>query len=230
MKKMVLIVLAVITATFIGCGSAPQTSQNSVLVSSTASPPTKAAPRTVDYIITDWQGGSLGRPIPEWVDFVADKNKGALAKVSGLEGKEIYLYTEEGADLDLIRANTQINGFAQISMQIKTAIAFDAGNRLSGSKNALDSKRQAVETTAGIVSQNVISGFTLDRDFWQKKRYKDSGKEAIEYYAIFVIGAEDLKHQLDLALGKIEAKTREEQEAKEAIHGAIKDAKSLLSE
>jgi hypothetical protein len=140
----------------------------------------------------------------------------------------MYIYNERGADLDLIRANTQVNAFAQISSQIKSGIVAKAGNLLSGDKDSEESKKQAVDSIAGMASQNVLSGFTLDRDFWQKIKYNDNGREAIDYYAVFTIGTEDFKHQLDLALGKIEAKNQADREAKEAIRSAIMDAESLL--
>jgi hypothetical protein len=42
------------------------------------------------------------------------------------------------------------------------------------------------------------------------------------------IKAKDLKQQIDIALGKIEARTQAEQEAKEAVRQAVREAKSLL--
>ncbi|MDR2499855.1 MAG: hypothetical protein LBD37_02085 [Treponema sp.] len=215
-----------------GCGSAPKTQGEAKPVSETSKSP--AAPkRSINYEITDWQGASLGREIPVWVGDATDRNKTALVtKIAELKDKEVYIHRDEAGDLDLIRANTQINAFAQISTQIKAAISTGAGNVLSGNKGGSTdtaAKTQFVETTAAVVSKNVVSGFTLDRDFWQKRKYFD-GKETVEYLAVFAIRAEDLKHQMDLALGKIEAKTAAEREAKEAIRSAIRDAKTLLVE
>jgi hypothetical protein len=213
-----------------GCGSAPQKAEEAKPVAETSKSPAAPA-RSINYSITDWQGASLGREIPTWVGDATDKNKTALvSKIAELKDKEVYIHTDEAGDLDLIRANAQINAFAQISTQIKAAIATNAGNILSGNKGGSTdtaTKTQFVDSTAAVVSQNVVSGFTLDRDFWQKRKYQD-GKETVEYLAVFAIRAEDLKHQMDLALGKIDAKTAEEREAKEAIRSAIKDAKSLL--
>ena len=212
------------------CGSAPKVQEEAKPVAETSK--SAAAPaRSINYTITDWQGASLGREIPQWVGDATDKNKSALVtKIAELKDKEVYIHTDEAGDLDLIRANAQINAFAQISTQIKAAISTEAGNKLAGNKGSSTdtaTKTQFVDSAAAVVSQNVVSGFTLDRDFWQKRKYQD-GKETVEYLAVFAIRAEDLKHQMDLALGKIEAKTAEEREAKEAIRSTIKDAKTLL--
>jgi hypothetical protein len=224
MKKMLFFVfIASIVALFFGCASTP--SQGST----TAAPPPEApAASTLAYTRVDYQGASLGREIPRWVDFASDRDKVNLSKIQGLEDKDFYIYNERGGDLDLIRANTQINAFAQIAAQIKTGVSFNAGNKLSGSTGDKDSKMQFVDTAAGIVSNAVLSGFTLDRDFWQRLKYRDDGREEIDYYAVYVIGKEDLKQQINIALGRIEAKTQAEQEAKEAIHQAVQEAKSLL--
>jgi hypothetical protein len=232
MKKGLYIALLaiMIAALLAGCGNTPKTQGEAKPAAETSKNP--AAPkRSINYEITDWQGASLGREIPEWVGDATDRNKTALvSKLAELKDKEVYIHTDEAGDLDLMRAGAQINAFAQISTQIKAGVATAAGNKLAGNKGGSTdtaTKTQFVDSVAGVVSQNVISGFTLDRDFWQKRKYND-GREAVEYVAIYAIGTEDLKHQMNLALGKIEAKTAEEREAKEAVRSAIMDAKSLL--
>lgn len=228
MKKKLHIALftIMVLALLAGCQSAPK-QQTDAPSSVTAAPPPTVPTRSVNYKITDWQGASLGRAVPEWVDYASDRRKEPLSKALGLDGKELYIYTEAGADLDMIRVNTQINSFAQIATQIKSGVAVAGGNRLAGSKDDDASKQQSLEIANAIAAQIVISGFTLDVDFWQKRQYPD-GKQDIEYYAVYTIGAEELKHQIDLALGKIDAKTQAEREAKEAIRAAVMEAKSLL--
>jgi hypothetical protein len=232
MKKIVFFALAAIHAVlFFGCASTPS-SQGST----SAAPPPEARQGStiattspeVPYTPIDWQGASLGRGVPRWVEFVSATEKENLSKIQGLEDKELYVYNVRGGDLDLIRLNTQINAFAQIATQIKTGISVEAGNKLSGSPSEVDSKRQLVDSGAGIAANAVLSGFTLDRDFWQRLKYKADGREEIDYYAVYVIGKEDFKQRIDIELGKIEAKTQAEQEAKEAIRQAVRESKSLL--
>ena len=224
--KFVILALPALAFVCAGCGTKSPALERNQQPAGPGQP--VVAARVINYTITDWQGASLGRPIPEWVDYISDRNKEALARVPGLGGKEIYIHTDEAADLDLIRANADITAFAQISTQIKAAIATDAGNKLSGDKDT-GAKRQYIDTTAGLVSQNVVSGFIRDRDFWQRKQYND-GRQMIEYLAVYAISTDDFKLQLDRALGRVEAKTQEEREAKDAIREAISSAKSLLAE
>ncbi|MDR2476507.1 MAG: hypothetical protein LBD18_01830 [Treponema sp.] len=126
----------------------------------------------------------MGREIPQWVGDATDRNKTALvSKLAELKEKEVYIHADEAGDLDLMRASAQINAFAQISTQIKAGIVTGAGNILAGNKGGSTdtaTKTQFVDSVAGVVSRNVISGFTLDRDFWQKRKYND-GRETVEY-------------------------------------------------
>jgi hypothetical protein len=224
MKSMSFFVFSLsLAALFSGCGSTPPQG------STTAAPPPEApAASTLAYTRVDYQGAGLSREVPRWVDFASDRDKAALSRIQGLGDKEFYIYNERGGDLDLIRANTQINAFAQIATQIKTGVSVNAGNKLTGSKDEVDSKMQFINSAAGIASNAVLSGFTLDRDFWQRLKYRADGREEIDYYAVYVIGKEDLKQQIDIALGRIEAKTQAEQEAKEVIRETVREARSLL--
>lgn len=230
MKKRLYVVLLTIMALalMVGCQSAPK-QQADAPASATAAPPPRApAAQVLPYHRIDYQGASLGRAVPEWVDYTTSTGKDRLSKILGLDGKEIYVYNiPDGNDLELIRANTQINAFAQIAYQIKSGISASATNRLEGSTLPGATKQQALESVNAIAAQIVISGFTLDADFWQKLQW-DDGKQTIEYYAVYTIGREELKHQIDLALGKIDAKTQAEREAKEAMRTAVMEAKSLL--
>jgi hypothetical protein len=156
MKNMVFFAFAAsLAALFFSCASAPGPSPSQGSTSAAPPPEAPAAP-VLPYTRVDYQGASLGREVPRWVDFASDRDKVNLSKI------------------------------------------------------------------------HVLSGFILDRDFWQRLKYKDDGREEIDYYAVYVIGKEDLRAQIDIALGKIEAKTQAEREAKEAIHQAIRETSSLL--
>jgi hypothetical protein len=221
MKNMIFFVFTLsLAALFSGCGSTPTRG------STTAAPPPETSAVALEFTVVDYQGADMGIERPRWV--LDARNKAALSRIQGLEDKEFYVYDARGGDLDLIRANTQINAFADIAMQIETAVVVEGGNNITGDPAEKDSKMQFVDRAAGIVSKAVVSGFTLDRDFWQRLKYRDNGREEIVYYAVYVIGKEDLRQQLDIAMGRIEAKTLAEQEAKESIRQAIRDAESLL--
>jgi hypothetical protein len=223
--------LAVISAALIGCAGSSKPQQDTPS-SMTASTPSRVPQVIVDYDIIDYQGLSLGREPPRWVDLVASQEKSELKKMPEFSDKEIYVYNPEGADLDMIRTSAQIQAFEEISTQIKTAINVEAGRVIRGDPGDVATKKQYIDSIAGIVSESVVSGFVRDRDFWQKIQYRKdsskSGQQAIKYYALYTIGAEELKLQLDRALGKADAKTQSEREAREDIRSAIRSAKNLL--
>ncbi|MDR1785262.1 MAG: hypothetical protein LBR23_02180 [Spirochaetaceae bacterium] len=220
-----LIVLCVAAAAVLGCASAPARSSESG-----PSQGAQTVPRTaLDYKITDWQGASLGREVPAWVDYASDRDKPGLSRLLKLEGKEIYIFDEEGADLDLIRADAEMNAFAEIAVQIQNGVTVIGGSNLKGSKDVVDSKQQFLQRAVGEFSKQKISGFIRDRDFWQKLHYND-GRKTVRYYAVYVIDSADLKLQIDRALDRVPAATQAEREAKEEIKNAIDIAQTLFVE
>jgi hypothetical protein len=218
-----------------GCAGAPKQQADDTPASKTAAAPSGGVPQLLfDYDIVDYQGAAGGRPVPRWADLVMSKEKGEIKKLPDFSGMEVYVADIEGADLDLLRASAQIQAYGEISGQIKTAISGDASRHLSGNAEDVKTKQQFIDSTLGTATQSVVTGFVRDRDFWQKIQYrKDSpkaGQQAIKYYPLYIIGTEDLRLQLDLALGKVEVKTQAEREAKDAMLTAVKEAKSLLAE
>jgi hypothetical protein len=93
MKKVFYIALTAIAfaALLAGCAGGPKQQSDSP-VSSTASAPPPAPKRTVNYTIIDWQGGALGRGVPEWVDLRIGQEQGCPFKNSWPERQgNVYL-------------------------------------------------------------------------------------------------------------------------------------------
>ena len=86
----------------------------------------------------------------------------------------------------------------------------------------IDAALKMIDETVGIFSTVTISGFERSREFWVKRRMKSTGETDFQYVAVYVIDKENLMFQIDRALGKIEAKTAEEQKALTDIKTLIK--------
>jgi len=66
-------------------------------------------------------------------------------------------------------------------------------------------------------------------DYWIKLRIVDRGKgtqtEEYRYYVVYSIPEDILQRQIDIALGKIPAKNKEQQEIKKDVENAMKSAR-----
>jgi hypothetical protein len=183
--------------------------------------------RVADFTLTDWQGASFGRDIPAWVGL----DKPTMIKDNQeFKDKEVYPYFGEGGDLDLLRASARVQAFDIISTQLEASVITGAGGFLEGQKgDSIETakKNEAVKNIAAIVAKNCVSGFTIDREFWENRKYPD-GTASVAYYAIYAMSAEALKRNMNRATGNLDPKTPEEREAIEAINSAIREAERLL--
>ncbi len=79
-----------------------------------------------------------------------------------------------------------------------------------------------IQKVIGVFSSTNLSGLQKSRDFWTKKYYKKTERTEFDYVAVYVISLENLNLQIDRALGKISAQTKERKEALDDIQRVIK--------
>ena len=180
----------------------------------------------LDFEVVDWQGASFGGEIPDWVR-AATEDKERLERLDSIGGEVTYknkavrLTSASGRDIDLLKAWVQNKLAGEIASEIKQTVTKTAGNHQQGNKDG-DAALKMIDETIGIFSTVTISGFERSREFWVKRRMKATGETDFQYIAVYVIDKENLMFQIDRALGKIEAKTAEEQKALTDIQTLIK--------
>ncbi len=179
------------------------------------------------FEIIDWQGASMGAQIPAWAA-VATTDEEALKRLDSIgseatyKGMAIAVSTASGEDIDLLKAWVQNEIAAAVATRITQTLTTESGQKQIGNKDNRESARKMIEKVIGVFSSTSLSGLQKSRDFWTKKYYKKTERVEFDYVAVYVISQENLNLQIDRALGKISAETKEEKEALEDIQRVIK--------
>ena len=214
MKKMVnALKCAVFTAAaagvlaLFGCASAP------------SAPP--AAPMAQRPKIIDWQGAAYGTEIPEWARIILQGDEvDKIQKLPEFSKKYVKFASARGQDVDLLKAWAAADAADTISRSITQNVTSELGTAVSGNKDDEATVKMA-EQAIGIFSSNKISGFEKSREFWVQLQDK-SGKTEFEYVVLYSIDQDNFQEQIDLALGKIAAKSEKEKEALSRINNLVK--------
>jgi hypothetical protein len=210
------------------------------LASCASTPPTQQAAQApvvkgVERTNIDWKGKSVGTEIPEWVQAIALEEYEKIEAEPRLKDRLAIAVVEKGKNLDLLRSwATNFNVQAQVSRMISTKVQAEFAGILQGDKNSADGAHAFLEEVVATLSKAKISGLRKDRDFWLKVRIYDNDKKTTEdeydYYLLYSIDKADLQRQIDIALGKIEAKNEKQKELKERATATLKELKAADSD
>lgn len=217
-----------ITATLAiaGCAS---TERPGVGAGSGAPAPTIAKP--IERVILDYKGATIGADIPPWVEAAIDDDYQRIMQLPQFKGKVPMVDYGQGQNLDLLRS--WVNNFnmqASVSRRISTFVDAKFGGTQLGSKDTPEN-RQLMQEIVGTCSKAEINGLAKETDYWIKMRTIDKSKgtesDQYYYYVIYSIVQEDLDYQIAQAMGKVAAKTKEQEELKLDVQNAMKDAAAL---
>jgi hypothetical protein len=183
----------------------------------------------IETVTLDYKGRAIGAEKPDWVEAANNDDYETLSKIPRFAGKVPIVNYGNGRNLDLLRS--WVNNFnvqAEVSRRIVTTIDATFGGGQLGDKNTPENNDFVKEIVATF-SATEISGLGKEMDFWIKERTIDRDKKTSDdqytYYVVYSISEEDLNNQIDRAMGKIVAKTKEQEEIKAEANEAIKRAK-----
>ena len=216
-----LAVTGLITIVLIGCGSAPAgTGSGSAAASRN---------QTIERIRVDYQGAAIGSDVPEWVEAAVNRDEERLKRIPRFQGKIVFIDEGQGQNLDLLRS--WVNNFnmqAGLSRRIRTYVEAEFGGKQLGSKDTPENQNFLSEMVTNI-SNAQFSGLAKEMDYWIKLRIVDRGKrtetEQYYYYVVYSMTEADYRYQIDRAMGRISAATREQQEIKNDVETAIRQAR-----
>jgi hypothetical protein len=205
------------------CGSAPAGTGPG----SGAPPPAQS--KQIERITLDYQGAAIGSDIPTWVEAAVNSDLATIQKMPRFSGKEPVVDWGTGQNLDLVRSFVNnFNVSAGISRRITTYVEAEFGGAQLGSKDSPDNRNFVKEIVASF-SQTEFSGLAREMDYWIKLRIIDHGNgtqtEEYRYYVVYSIPEDVLQYQIDAAMGKISAKTKEQEEIKADVETAMKQAR-----
>ena len=213
MKSVIKFVLSAFVLVFL-FSSCQSTSNAAVTVS-----------KRVEREMIDWKGASIGSEIPSWVVDAVDQNYKAISQLPQFENKLIFFAEDQGKNLDMLKSwvnNFNIQG--AFSKSVSNFVISKFGGEQAGSKNDETSESFLKEITS-TYSKTEINGLSKELDYWVKTRYIDHDKKTSEdiyqYFVVYAIDKNDLKLQLDRALGLVEAKEESQKKLKVEVSAAI---------
>ena len=181
--------------------------------------------KRVEREMIDWKGASIGSEIPSWVVDAVDQNYKAISQLPQFENKLIFFAEDQGKNLDMLKSwvnNFNVQG--AFSKSVSNFVISKFGGEQAGSKNDETSESFLKEITS-TYSKTEINGLSKELDYWVKTRYIDNDKKTSEdiyqYFVVYAIDKNELKLQLDRALGLVEAKEESQKKLKVEVSAAI---------
>ena len=183
------------------------------------------AAKSVVREMIDWKGASIGNEIPSWVFDAVDQNYEAISKLPQFENRMIFFAEDQGKNLDMLKS--WVNNFnvqSAFSKSVSNFVITKFGGEQSGSKADETSESFLTEMTSTF-SKTEINGLSKELDYWVKTRYIDnmaeSSEDIYQYFVVYAIDKNELKLQLDRALGLVEAKDESQKKLKAEVSAAI---------
>ena len=183
------------------------------------------AAKSVVREMIDWKGASIGNEIPSWVFDAVDQNYEAISKLPQFENRMIFFAEDQGKNLDMLKS--WVNNFnvqSAFSKSVSNFVITKFGGEQSGSKADETSESFLTEITSTF-SKTEINGLSKELDYWVKTRYIDnmaeSSEDIYQYFVVYAIDKNELKLQLDRALGLVEAKDESQKKLKAEVSAAI---------
>jgi hypothetical protein len=203
------------------CGSSPSGKR-------TANAAAPAQAKTIERVYVDYKGAVTGSDIPDWVEAAVDDDQEAIGRISRFKGKAPIIDYAQGQNLDLLRSwVNNFNAQAAVSRRISNYVEANFGGVQLGDKDTAEN-RAFIKDVVATCSNVRFNGLAREMDYWVKLRTIDRGRgtetEAYTYYVVYSISEDDLRSQIDAAMGKVTAKTKDQQELKSEIESAMKNA------
>lgn len=175
--------------------------------------------------LVDWQGASIGKDVPKWVECVNDGNNKGVAKALGIDEKQemIFVLDGRGSDLDFVKIWVDnVDARREVSTSISQIVATTTTATLSGMQNVDGATKEKMYNDATQMASAIeLNGLLKGASYWVKTRTLKVGansKRATDadysveytYFVVFTINREIYEDQLNSALKTLEDNTSEE--------------------
>ncbi len=169
--------------------------------------------------IIDYQGGSLGKEIPGWVEVLVEGNNAAVEKALSLNGVKTFIVEATGPNkeflqtwTDLVRIETEVAG------QIERQVAQSIQATMAGTEADQTEVNKAIDMYAASLKNVTINGLEKRASFWvQTQAVKPGLKKAkgpedlivqYTYYVVYVCDKNLFEKQIKAAMEDIEDNTK----------------------
>lgn len=227
MKKMCFFVIAAGALVLAACQSAPRQAPAAQNVQpaneGAASTGKKSAGDNWERI--DDKGAAFDVVQPDWVTPALQDDFPALTQDPRFKGKTPFVFRNDYHDLDMLTSwvnNFQAQGAIarQISNQVNAKFEGGLSGDMSKDPNNA-AKTQKLKEIVATLSRTQVSGYGKEMDWWVLRRRKDTGAEQYTYLVVYSIDKNDLRLQIDKALGNVAARNAAEKELVDDMRQAL---------
>lgn len=165
--------------------------------------------------VIDYQGQSLGSPIPAWVVAVGEGNRNKISKSLGLDkDKQVFFLMRKGTDLDVIQLWTDnVDARAEVASSIEQTVAQAVNNELEAKQADEQTKERTTRIYTATLTNIALNGLMKEASYWVKTRTLKTGlKKASSdtdyivgytYYVVFGIDKNLYDYQLKKAMDDV---------------------------
>ncbi|MCR5698192.1 MAG: hypothetical protein K6G52_00985 [Treponemataceae bacterium] len=170
-------------------------------------------------VIIDYQGQSLGKEIPRWVEVLVEGENAKVEKELGLSGVKTFIVEADGPNkeflqtwTDLVRIETEVAG------QIERQVAQSIQATMKGTEADETEVQKAIDMYAASLKNVTINGLEKKASFWiQTQTVKPGLKKAksaddlivkYSYYVVYCCDQEMFNKQIQSAMEDIEDNTK----------------------
>lgn len=180
----------------------------------------------VERELIDWKGAGIGAEIPSWAESIINDDVKALSKLPQFEGKVIFFAENQGKNKKALKSWTDnFDAGSQFSKRLSSFVTEKFGGELKGSVDEMGEEETYLEEIASVFSRTQFNGLGKELDYWVQVRYVDHDKKTsndiYQYFVAYAMDKELYKEQLDIAMGKVEARTAAQKESQENVRNAM---------
>ena len=194
---------------------------------------TAAKVNTGKRVIIDYQGATLGKAVPMWVELLVEGqySQQVLSKVMpGLDGKKVFVTTGRGDNLDFVRTWSDL-------VDIETEVAGKAVEATMEGTSAAQGKKadpSTVEHTVTMYRDSLVtvrlSGLERIASYWTETQVingKAVVDDYLEYYSVWAMDEALFDKQLKAAMERIDETTTEAAELKNLVKSKLKETLAI---
>ena len=196
-----------------------------------------ASVKTGKRVIVDYQGATLGKEIPEWVELLVEGqySQPVLKSVMpNLENKKVFVTMGRGDNLNFVQTWSDL---VDIETEVAGTLERVAGKAVEAEmKGKASAKGKEVDPTeleriinmyrASLVNVR-FSGLERIASYWLETEVMDGRKvqnDYFEYYAVWAMDEKLFDNQLKSAMSKIDETSTEAKELKTIVEAKLKDS------
>lgn len=200
--------------------------------------PQKAAMSVRRSEVIDYQGAKVGKEIPVWVEAVVDGDNKIIAKELKLEGKKLWVFSNNGSDLDFLKIWTdKVDIQSEVAQSISNEIGRQSVADIQASSDLDEvTKKKAINDTTMTLSNVRVNGLEKNAQYWIKTRTPKVDKPKTDddyvveytYYVVYSMETDSFELQMKEALKNVAMNTSQDYILQQIITAKI--AQALLPE